>query len=102
MSTHSRTAADSRCMVCEWTSASDLEAVRAAGPAGGFDLVLGADVCYGQSALPAVIPTSRALQLISALTSPKMMSRLLLCHRNMRGAIIKGSVSIRYLTLGDK
>ena len=41
-------------MLCEWTSAADLAAVRAAGPSGGYDLVLGADVCYGQSALPAV------------------------------------------------
>lgn len=49
-----RVIAGSSCMVCEWTSAADLEAVRAAGPVGGFDLVLGADVCYGQSALPAV------------------------------------------------
>ena len=44
----------SSCVLCEWTSASDLATVRAAGPPGGYDLVLGADVCYGQSALPAV------------------------------------------------
>ena len=43
-----------RCMRCEWTSAEDLACVKDAGPAGGFDLLLGADVCYGQAALPAV------------------------------------------------
>ncbi len=41
-------------MRCEWTSAEDLAAVRAAGPCGGYDVILGADICYGQRALPAV------------------------------------------------
>ena len=41
-------------MLCEWTSAEDLACVRDSGPAGGFELLLGADVCYGQAALPAV------------------------------------------------
>ena len=41
-------------MLCEWTSPEDLAAVRAAGPSGGYDVIIGADICYGQQALPAV------------------------------------------------
>ena len=41
-------------MRCEWTSPGDLAAVRAAGPPGGYDLIIGADICYGQQSLPAV------------------------------------------------
>ena len=43
-------------MRCEWTSGEDLTAVRAAGPSGGYDLIIGADICYGQQSLPAVRP----------------------------------------------
>ena len=36
-------------MVLEWQSAVDVAAVRAASPGGdGFDVLLGADVCYSQ------------------------------------------------------
>ncbi len=43
-------------MRCEWTLAEDLAAVRAAGPPGGYDLMVGADICYGQQSLPAARP----------------------------------------------
>ena len=51
--------ADIRCMQCEWTSAEDLASVMAAGPSGGYDLLLGADICYGQQSLPAVRGTEQ-------------------------------------------
>ena len=47
-------ASEVRCIRCEWTSVEDLAAVKAAGPRGGYDVILGADICYGQRALPAV------------------------------------------------
>lgn len=49
-------------MQLDWTSADDIVAVKAASPAGdGFELVLGADVCYGQQALPALFSCAAAL-----------------------------------------
>ena len=49
-------------MQLDWTSEADTAVVRAASPAGrGFELVLGADVCYGQQALPALFSCAAAL-----------------------------------------
>lgn len=51
-------------MLLDWTSAADIAAVRAASPGGaGYDLLLGADVAYGQQALPALF--SCAAQLLA-------------------------------------
>lgn len=50
------------CMLLDWTSAADIATVKAASPGGrGFDLVLGADVAYGQQALPALFTCAAAL-----------------------------------------
>ena len=49
-------------MLLDWTSETDIAAVKAASPAaGGFELVLGADVCYGQQALPALFSCAAGL-----------------------------------------
>lgn len=49
-------------MLLDWTSEADIADVKAASPAaGGFELVLGADVCYGQQALPALFSCAAAL-----------------------------------------
>ncbi len=51
-------------MLLDWTFAADIAAVRAASPGGaGYDLLLGADVAYGQQALPALF--SCAAQLLA-------------------------------------
>ncbi len=54
-------------MRCEWTSPEDLATVRAAGPPDGYDLIIGADICYGQQSLPAVRPLHKPWLLCSEL-----------------------------------
>ena len=49
-------------MKLEWGCPNDIATVQAA-QLGGYDLLLGADVCYGQQALPLLFST--ALQLLS-------------------------------------
>lgn len=49
-------------MLLDWSSADDIAAVRAASPSGaGYNLLLGADVAYGQAALPALFSCAEQL-----------------------------------------
>lgn len=56
-----------RCAVLEWKSDTDISSVLALSPEGkGYDLLLGADVCYDANAVPALLAAASRLLLRTA------------------------------------